>query len=53
VVGRGSGSSSELGVVRSSRIEIQRLKSGRGDAARALRRILITTSGLWRSGLNW
>jgi len=32
---------------------MQRLKSGKGHAARAFMRIFITTSGLYSSPLNW
>lgn len=51
-VGNGSGSSSAEFGGRSSRRDMQRLKSGKGSAVRALSRILMTTSGLKRSGLN-
>lgn len=44
--GRGSGSSRLLLGIRSSSRDIQRLKSGKGDAVRAFMRMLITTSGL-------
>lgn len=52
-VGRGSGSSREALTGRSSRREMQRLKSGKGHAVSDFMRMLITTSGLYRSGLNW
>ena len=49
----GSGSGSSWGALgegppagRSSRREMQRLKSGKGEEVRALMRMLITTSGL-------
>ena len=45
-VGSGSGSSGLEGELGSSRREMQRLKSGKGDEVRALMRMLITTSGL-------
>lgn len=45
-VGRGSGSSRVALGGRSSMRDIQRLKSGKGDAVRAFMRMLITTSGL-------
>jgi hypothetical protein len=44
--GKGSGSSRLVLGVRSSRRDMQRLKSGKGDAVRAFMRILTTTSGL-------
>jgi len=44
--GRGSGSSRLLLGTRSSRRDMQRLKSGNGDEVRAFIRMLITTSGL-------
>lgn len=51
--GRGSGSSGLTLGGRSSRSDMQRLKSGNGDDVRAFMRMFITTSGLYRSGLNW
>ena len=51
--GSGSGSSGLEATGRSSRREMQRLKSGKGRTVKALIRMLITTSGLYRSGLNW
>ena len=45
-VGRGSGSSRVEFAGRSSKRDMQRLKSGRGDAVRAFIRMLMTTSGL-------
>lgn len=44
--GNGSGSSRLELFDRSSRREMQRLKSGRGDAVIAFMRMLTTTSGL-------
>lgn len=51
--GSGSGSSGFWVIGRSSSSERQRLKSGKGDEVSALMRMLMTTSGLYRSGLNW
>lgn len=45
-VGRGSGSSVFVLGSLSSRRDMQRLKSGKGSAVKALRRMLMTTSGL-------
>lgn len=51
--GKGSGSSWLALIGRSSRSDMHRLKSGSGDAVRAFMRMLMTTSGLYSSGLNW
>lgn len=51
--GSGSGSSRVALMGLSSRRDMQRLKSGRGDAVRDFMRMLMITSGLYRSGLNW
>lgn len=46
MVGSGSGSSNWVLLDLSSRSDMQRLKSGKGEAVRALMSILMTTSGL-------
>ena len=50
--GKGSGSSGLAGNGRSSRREMQRLKSGNGTDVRDFRRMLMTTSVLYSDGLN-
>ena len=44
--GKGSGSSGFVFAGRSSRRDMQRLKSGKGEEVRAFMRMLMTTSGL-------